>query len=271
MVKKELERTDVLANFDQFYLQAFRQLAEKHGFVYKLVNNIITQGEERLGELDGKQFVMASNHRSHLDYMIHGKILMENLPIDQFPRIVAGKNLDIKALKLFNLDFSKMNVCWAYRGEKRDVQEDWIKYVQESLANGDNFLVFPEGGRNRKKDGVNRFKNGFLRQVLDASIGKKEIYVLPSAIDYQSVVEEPFYKAIDSGKNRCGILGKIQYYGADGLAFLTQPLRKKGDMAISYGEPIEISKTNKPGVLYKELHKRVSELSRKNLELLAKL
>lgn len=88
-----MDREIVLGKLDTEYLKSVYRRAVRNKWVERYVSGIEISGLENLEALRGRQFVGFSNHLSHLDYIILGKLFLKNLPVSEFPRIVAGKKI----------------------------------------------------------------------------------------------------------------------------------------------------------------------------------
>lgn len=127
--------------------------------------------------------VYASNHRSHLDYIV------EPVAIDDGgirpPVIAAGFNLFGGPLRLL-----QRNITGAIpirRGTRDPVYLTTLKaYVAERLQDQD-MLVYPEGGRSYSGE-LKSYKTGLLHAAVQA--GVKGLVIVPLAVSYDLVLED---------------------------------------------------------------------------------
>jgi 1-acyl-sn-glycerol-3-phosphate acyltransferase len=129
------------------------------------------------------RIVYASNHRSHLDYLIEPLVLDDNgiRP----PLIAAGINLFGGPLGLIHKHVT--GAVPIRRNTKDPVYLTTLKaYVAELLRDHDIFF-YPEGGRSYSGE-MKPFKTGLLHAALQA--GVQNVLLVPVAIAYDLVLED---------------------------------------------------------------------------------
>ncbi|MGC9309396.1 MAG: 1-acyl-sn-glycerol-3-phosphate acyltransferase [Candidatus Nanoarchaeia archaeon] len=241
---------------DVNYLTEQYEKWRKRAKIYNYVDDINLTGIDNLRELEGQQFMHFSNHLSHFDYMLLGWLFLENLPVDEFPKFLAGKNLDSRILAGFGLDFRKMGAFFIDRegltgkqAKRRQLARDIRVQLTTSIREGNSFIDFLEGTRSRNGL-LTDVKTGFLSSLIRAHQSprkqeyiKKRVdpFILVSAINYDSVIEESYFPVIDFAKKRK--LTRPLYYATDLFAFLMQRFNHhKGDAYISFSQPRRLSK-----------------------------
>jgi glycerol-3-phosphate O-acyltransferase len=131
----------------------------------------------------GNRVVYASNHRSHLDYLVEPLVLDDNgiRP----PLIAAGINLFGGPLGLIHKHVT--GAVPIRRATKDPVYLTTLKaYIAELLRDHDLFF-YPEGGRSYSGE-MKPHKTGILHAVLQS--GVKPILLVPVAIAYDLVLED---------------------------------------------------------------------------------
>ncbi len=197
--------------------------------------------------------MVVSSHRSHMDYILIGieldKVGMKNL------RFAAGDNLT--NMPYVGKVFRSWGAFSVYRAQsmKRSYISKLSKQVVDMLENGDNIIVFPEGGRSYKGNMMD-IKGGVIAANIFAQFKSPENIhnFLPIAISYERLPEILYFNMLKKGKallkDNPGIIGKIignfYYFGADLFAFakfLSAPKfkRKYGHVYIDIGKPLAVS------------------------------
>jgi glycerol-3-phosphate O-acyltransferase len=171
-------------------------LAERAHLLNLFFNNVNVEGIENVQNVGDKQLFFVSNHLSLADFLIQGKVLWQSgVPV---PRYIAGENLD-------KFPFGKLwRKCGAYyfdRDAKRDngYMAAYDEEIKAGLRNGENLLVYAEGGRNRG-DGISRIQSGTIGQVLDVVDEGNEIWTVPCFIDYDKTIESGVFEKVDTYK-----------------------------------------------------------------------
>jgi glycerol-3-phosphate O-acyltransferase len=138
----------------------------------------IVHDAARLGRI-----IYASNHRSHIDYLVEPLVLDDNgiRP----PLIAAGINLFGGPLGLLHRHVT--GAVPIRRNTKDPVYLTTLKaYVAELLRDHDLFF-YPEGGRSYSGE-MKPHKTGLLHAAMQA--GVKDLFVIPVAIAYDLVLED---------------------------------------------------------------------------------
>ncbi len=129
------------------------------------------------------RIVYASNHRSHIDYLVEPLVLDDNgiRP----PLIAAGINLFGGPLGLIHKHVT--GAVPIRRATKDPIYLTTLKaYVAELLRHHDLFF-YPEGGRSYSGE-MKPHKTGILHAVLQS--GVKNVLLIPVAIAYDVVLED---------------------------------------------------------------------------------
>jgi len=245
-----MRNDEILGDFDYPYIASRLRRAREHRWIERFVNGINVEGLDNLRALRGNHFVCFSNHRSHFDYVGLGYVFLQNLRVEDFPRIIAGKNLDSRILAIAGLDFSRMGAFFVDREKikilERQERADYLKSIERSvlssLAARNNFFDFVEGGRNYFSPPLERFKTGFIEHFIEATsqqfLGIDPL-VLTCAVDYDRVIEEDFFPALEFCKENF----RVGYYVTDAFAFLFRPFLRegRGSMYVNFGEPKRLS------------------------------
>ena len=219
--------------------------AEKNKWLKRYFNGIYLIGRENIASIKNEQFIAFSNHLSHWDYIQLGYLFVRELPLERFPTIIAGKNLDRKLLQLIGLDFKSMGALFVDRekinSERKEKKKPYLNELSQKIAftinQGENLLDFPEGGRNYSSKSVGPFKNGTLREILES---KKDLYILNMAVDYDFRIEEDYFKLLKKTKSHKVL--RPMYYLLDAIAFIIEPTRmriknQRGNSYISIQKP----------------------------------
>lgn len=236
---------EILGEFDYHYLLSQFQRAKEHKWIKRYVTNIEIKGLDNLILLKDKHFVIFSNHKSHFDYIGLGYLFLEHLYLHDFPRIIAGKNLDSRLLAFLGLDFRRIGAFFVDRERigalRRDEKREYLKKVErlavDALYQGWNFVDFFEGGRDYFGNPVARIKTGFMRNIVEA-IYNPFIDINPlvvcCALDYDKVIEAEFFPILKFAKKNARFL----YYSADALAFLARPFLRegRGNMYVNFSQ-----------------------------------
>jgi glycerol-3-phosphate O-acyltransferase len=161
----------------------YRALKHTVYLLLRTVERIGEQIETAKAATRGGRIVYASNHRSHLDYLVAPLVLDDNgiRP----PIIAAGINMFGGPLGLLN---RHVTGALPIRRNSRDpVYLMTLKaYVAELLRKHDLFL-FPEGGRSYSGE-MKPPKTGLLHAALQAE--HPRILIVPTAVSYDLVLED---------------------------------------------------------------------------------
>lgn len=127
--------------------------------------------------------IYASNHRSHMDYLVE-PVVLEDQRVRP-PLIAAGVNLFGGPLGLLNRHVT--GAIPIRRGVRDPIYLTTLKaYVAERLTDRD-LLIYPEGGRSYSGE-LKPFKTGLLHAALQA--GVKDLVIVPVAIAYDHTLED---------------------------------------------------------------------------------
>lgn len=147
----------------------------------------VTRHEEHIeivrDAVKGHRIVYASNHRSHIDYLVEPLVLDDHgiRP----PLIAAGINLFGGPLGLIHKHVT--GAVPIRRATKDPVYLTTLKaYIAELLRDHDLFF-YPEGGRSYSGE-MKPHKTGILHAVLQS--GVKDVLLVPVAIAYDLVLED---------------------------------------------------------------------------------
>ena len=127
--------------------------------------------------------IYASNHRSHMDYLVQPIVIDENgiRP----PLIAAGVNLFGGPLGLLHRHVT--GAIPIRRATRDPVYLTTLKaYVAEQLQDHDLF-IYPEGGRSYSGE-LKPYKTGLLHAAMQA--GLKDLLIVPVGISYDLVLED---------------------------------------------------------------------------------
>ena len=241
----------ILGDFDYKYIASRLRRAREHRWIERFVNGMNAEGLNNLRALRGRHFVCFSNHRSHFDYVGLAYLFLQNLGVDDFPRIIAGKNLDSRILTAVGLDFSRMGAFFVDREkikvlgrkEKRGYLEKVGGLAVDALHQGQNFVDFFEGGRNYFEEPASQVKTGFIRSVVEAvedPFISIDPLIICCAVDYDRIIEAGFFPVLEFAKKNFRFL----YYATDAFAFLARLFLRegRGSMYVNFGEPRRLSK-----------------------------
>jgi glycerol-3-phosphate O-acyltransferase len=131
----------------------------------------------------GHRVVYASNHRSHIDYLVEPLVLDDNGV--RPPLIAAGINLFGGPLGLIHKHVT--GAVPIRRATKDPIYLTTLKaYIAELLRDHD-LLFYPEGGRSYSGE-MKPHKTGILHAVLQS--GVRNVLLIPVAIAYDLVLED---------------------------------------------------------------------------------
>jgi len=154
--------------------------------LYPILRKVTRHYENVEAVLDaakGHRIVYASNHRSHLDYLVEPLVLDDNGM--RPPLIAAGINLFGGPLGLIHKHVT--GAVPIRRATKDPIYLTTLKaYIAERLGDHDLFF-YPEGGRSYSGE-MKPFKTGILHAALQS--GVKNVLLIPTAIAYDLVLED---------------------------------------------------------------------------------
>lgn len=248
----ETKYPDIAHRYDYATIQ--RTGAYWDRFFAKTFDSINVNGLERLASIPPEtSVVLASDHRSHLDYVFLAWTLYHaNLPtrINGQPRpmaIAAGDNL----FKRFGKwDFGDLiSRLGAYKiirkpnnGEQKRVLLAQAGYTAERMDAGDWFLLFPGKGRSYSGE-MMQFDTGAVGLFLHAErkVERPVVYV-PVSISYERVPEDRWFSGFAKYKAQKdpSWFQKARYYGHDWpMIWLQQHFPKSlGNVTLSFGRPV---------------------------------
>jgi len=249
MKGKKSDRYNIAHCFDEkFFIDSIERVRQNR-FCERFADEIVVSGLENLAGIkeskkvgkERKRILYASNHKSHIDYVLLTYIIATNNML--IPRIAAGQNLLIWPLdKIF-----KFRKFGAFSVDRANSSYQYLKefylYVRKIIANGENILFFPEGGRSY--DGqLKEPKSGLVGAVLDAvkTEGIK-VDVVPIYVDYDRTAESEIFPLLEKAKNYT-LIGKPLYYLLDGYAIGKRYFSagRNGNAYIRFGCPVDINK-----------------------------
>lgn len=186
-----------------------------------------------------KQRLYIANHQSHADYLYAW--FQFHKQGAQMPMIAAGNNLNLKLLQWMGIDFGKLGAFWIDRDKIGTGREETIaqgteieEKVTSLINNGNDILVFPEGGRAYDGSILKKFKPGIIKNVLMA---KKNFDIINIAFAYSPRIEEEYFKILNAFKN-LGKIGRTLYVATDATAFALRYLfRPESKTRINIGKP----------------------------------
>jgi 1-acyl-sn-glycerol-3-phosphate acyltransferase len=249
----------IMHKWDPKFYSSLIRLANFSNFSNLFFDNLNISGIENIRMIEDKQKVYVSNHVSLADFLVQGYVFgNENLPM---PRIIAGENL-------FHFPFGFIwKRCGAVAIDRNKKNKTYLKsYLQtidEIISDGDDLLIYPEGGRSYSGEILNQLKMGTLKHILN---NKKEILAVPVFVNYDKRIEEGsldllhFYKSrrdiyLNKQTEFClkhknfrafynSFLTKIYdglYFGTDVIAYFNRIFDyKKGNAYLSFGKGFSI-------------------------------
>lgn len=196
--------------------------------------------------------VLASVHKSHIDYLLLPVILNHSGLPQPLPdgnlrpvAIAAGDNLFGRIGKW---DFGRMlRNAGAYKiirqasaEQRRRVLEDQQNYTVERVGAGDWFIIFPERGRSYTGE-IKRFDTASIGMFLRAeTTTQRPVRFVPVSISYERVAEDKFFPILDKHRKR----RDLAYYSLDlPMIFAQQYLAQLnphplGHVIVRFGKPI---------------------------------
>jgi glycerol-3-phosphate O-acyltransferase len=160
-----------------------------------------SEGFERVREAGQKgTLIFVPCHKSHLDYLILNYYIYEHNMHP--PRIAAGKNLAFWPLGWIFRDSGAFFIRRRFHGAKL-YAEVLQTYLKTLIKTGYNLEFFIEGGRSRTGKLVLP-KMGLLNMLLRAYLesGIPDLYLVPTFIGYDQVLEEKAYLRELEGKKK---------------------------------------------------------------------
>lgn len=141
--------------------------------------------------------VLAPAHRSHLDYLVYSFVFYTHGLIP--PHIAAGENMGFWPMRIV---FRRSGAFFIPRSVRGSLLDAVVlrHYVRKLLKDGYWLEMFIEGTRSRSGKSVTP-RQGLLSIVLDAVAtgAAPNAFVVPAAVTYEKVVEEPAYRHESQG------------------------------------------------------------------------
>jgi glycerol-3-phosphate O-acyltransferase len=196
--------------------------------------------------------MIVSSHRSHMDYILLG-IHCSKLGYRDL-RFAAGDNL--LGMPYLGSKFVSLGAFPVYRDHvtSRTYVLRLCEQVAGMLDDGDNVVVFPEGGRSYG-GAMLKMKAGIIAANVVAQFRSPERphCYLPVTVSYEVLPEIGHLRCLAKGRSlrrdARGLLtraaGICLYYGADLAAFAAFILSaglagRYGNVYLDYGEPLEV-------------------------------
>lgn len=220
----------------------------------KTFSNVHVEGPSLSAEkLNSSPTMAVCSHRSHLDYILIGIELNKLGLCNQ--RFAAGDNLT--NLPYVGSKFKSWGAFTVYRARARNRSYlfQLCNQVIKMLDNGDNIIVFPEGGRSYSGQ-MMEMKYGILAANIIAQYHspEKQYFYLPITISYEKLPELIYFEILEKGrrllKQKDGflqnMLGNAYYFGADIVAFAKFLTAHNvgihyGEVFIDYKEPVAVN------------------------------
>ena len=137
--------------------------------------------------------VLTPSHKSHIDYMIMSYVLFQRGY--QVPLVAAGANLSFFPLGIY---FRRVGAFFLRRSFRGDTLYTGVfkAYLKKLVHDGVHHEFFPEGGRSRTGK-LLAPKLGLFTWLVEAVLdgARNDLLFVPTAIDYERVVEGSSYQA----------------------------------------------------------------------------
>ena len=177
--------------------------------------------------------VLTPSHKSHIDYMIMSYVLFQRGY--QVPLVAAGANLSFFPLGIY---FRRVGAFFLRRSFKGDALYTAVfkAYLKKLVHDGIHHEFFPEGGRSRTGK-LLAPKLGMFTWLVEAVLdgARNDLLFVPTAIDYERVVEGSSYKAeLQGGEKK----------PEDIKALLSAPkvlTQNYGRIHLSFDEPVSLA------------------------------
>lgn len=184
--------------------------------------------------------VLTPSHKSHIDYLIMSYVLFQRGY--QVPLVAAGANLSFFPLGIY---LRRVGAFFLRRSFKGDALYTGVfkAYLKKLVHDGVHHEFFPEGGRSRTGK-LLAPKLGLFTWLVEAVLdgARSDLLFVPTAIDYERVVEGSSYTAeLQGGEKKPEDIKALlaapkvltQNYGRIHLAFdepvsLAQLMRERG-------------------------------------------
>jgi len=197
--------------------------------------DINEEAEQRLRRIARNYpIIYVPSHKSHIDYFLLSYVLFQmNLPL---PLIAAGINLSFWPVGPV---FRRSSAFFIRRSFKDNplYAEVFYSYLRELIREGIPLEFFIEGGRSRTGKLILP-KKGMLSMIFRAFFEKaaEDIYVVPTAVSYERIVEEEGYirelRGDEKRKERTRDLIRIR-----------KIFRKRyGTVYVRFGKPVSLKR-----------------------------
>jgi 1-acyl-sn-glycerol-3-phosphate acyltransferase len=229
-------------------------------YLNRSIPHIVISGKENLEVAKDGGATLVSTHRSHFDYIIIGRKFTE-LGFRNM-RFAAGDNLT--RIPVLGKAFMQMGAFSVFRGKasQRSYLFKLADQVKKMMLNGDNIVVFPEGGRSYTGRML-EVKGGIIGSTVMAQQedSKTERYYIPIAVSYDGtpdVVAIPLLtkakKLRSSKKTMKKFIGSLYYYAADIICYTKIWLFSDKNMKayVDIGKPIKVNDITDVSANYKE-------------------
>lgn len=176
--------------------------------------------------------VLAPAHRSHLDYLVYSFVFYTHGLIP--PHIAAGENMAFWPMRVVFRRSGAFFIPRSVRGSRLDAVV-LRHYVRKLLKDGYWLEMFIEGTRSRSGKSVTP-RLGLMSMVLDAVAtgAAPNVFVVPAAVTYEKVVDEPAYRHESQG-------GEKARESVVALARSAQVLGSRyGRMYVEFDRPIGV-------------------------------
>lgn len=199
--------------------------------------------------------VLTPSHKSHIDYLIMSYVLFQRGY--QVPLVAAGANLGFFPLGVY---LRRVGAFFLRRSFKGDALYTGVfkAYLKKLVHDGVHHEFFPEGGRSRTGK-LLAPKLGLFTWLVEAVLegARGDLLFVPTAIDYERVVEGSSYKAeLQGGEKK----------PEDLKALLTAPkvlTENYGRIHLSFDEPVSVAALmNERGI---DLSRTVTEDDKRGL------
>ncbi len=176
--------------------------------------------------------IYASNHKSHMDYLVELVVLDENEV--RPPVITAGINLFNGAMGLLN---RYVTGAVPIRRNSRDPAylATLRAYVAELVQRHDLFL-YPEGGRSYSGE-FKTLKTGLLQAVMQAR--RLDVVIVPVAIAYDLVLE-------DQTLARQGVKRRQRLFTTEVAEMVNHAVGYRTRAFVTFGQPIPLATADDP-------------------------
>lgn len=198
--------------------------------------------------------VIVPTHSSNMDSILIGYALDE---IAGLPAFSYGAGLNLYNSEFFGYFMNRLGAYRVDRRKKNPIYLECLKAMSSiSLKWGTNTLFFPGGTRSRSGMLETKLKLGLLGTVVEAQREilqhnkdrYRKIYVVPMVLNYHCVLEaryliEQHLKAV--GKDAYISGGKDDFRSVRNvLTFLYRLLSKSSEIALAFGEPLDVIGNN---------------------------